>query len=62
MDGEVLLFGTYKILRHATNYYKALFDPRSGDTFEQDPELWPSEKNVTIEENYDLTKMVQGSR
>jgi hypothetical protein len=44
MDGEVLLFGTYKILRHATNYYKALFGPRSGDTFEQDPELWPSEK------------------
>jgi hypothetical protein len=39
MDGEVFLSGTERTLRHATDYYKALFGPRGGDAFDLDPEL-----------------------
>jgi hypothetical protein len=59
MDGDNRLAGTDMILNHATDYYKMLFGPRNGDTFELVPCLWPAEETVTSEENLMLTRSFQ---
>jgi hypothetical protein len=59
MDGDKMVPGTDMILRHATDYYKVLFGPGSGDAFDSDSRLWSVEEMMTNEENYELTRMFQ---
>jgi hypothetical protein len=56
MGGDIQVVGTDDLLRHALDFYKALFGPGCGDAFDLDPELWFPEDRVIDEENLDLTK------
>jgi hypothetical protein len=48
--------GTESILNHATEYYKSLFGPRTGDALELDDGLWPLDERITEEDNSELSK------
>jgi hypothetical protein len=50
-DGENRVSGTKNLLRHATSYYKNLFDPDEGDNFQMDHDLWLDEDQVSVNEN-----------
>jgi hypothetical protein len=47
------------ILKHASEFYKTLFDPGSGDAFELDKGLWPPEECIIETENSELTRQFQ---
>jgi hypothetical protein len=45
-DGDVNISGDENLLKHATEYYKCLFGPGTGDALTLDPDLWPDEDTV----------------
>jgi hypothetical protein len=59
MKGDVHILGTESILEHASDFYRELFGPGTGDTLELDDGLWPLDEWVTDEENLELTKQFQ---
>jgi hypothetical protein len=46
-DGDVNISGDENLLKHATEYYKCLFGPGTGDVLTLDPDLLPDEDRVT---------------
>jgi hypothetical protein len=61
-DGEQNISGDENLIRHATEYYKNLFGPRSGNSMDLDPELWPNDQKVSELENEELIKPSQMRR
>lgn len=55
-ESDNIITGNENLLAHATLYYKDLFGPGGGDTFELDENLWSSEEKVTELENQALSK------
>jgi hypothetical protein len=43
-----------RLMKEATDYYKTLFGPGTGNMFEIDPNLW--HENVNVREDEKLTK------
>jgi hypothetical protein len=59
LDGDNTISGTEQILKHTTSFYKLLFGPGYGNTFEMDDTLWPAEEKVTAIENAEINKTFQ---
>jgi hypothetical protein len=55
-DVDSKIYGDENLLKHATEYYKGLFGLRTEDALALDPELWPTEENVSNLENDELTR------
>jgi hypothetical protein len=53
-DGLDTISFTDSLLSHATKYYKELFGPGSGNSFNIDSNLWPEEDAVSEIENDNL--------
>lgn len=51
MDGDSIIEGDENMLAYATQYYKELFGPASGNAFPVDPNMWNPEEKVDIESN-----------
>ena len=54
VNNDEVVKGDEALLHHATEYYKTLFGPASGNTFPLDPDLWSENEKVCEEENVDL--------
>jgi hypothetical protein len=48
--------GEEKLIEHATEYYKDLFGPGHGNSFNLDPDMWEEGEKITEEDNTELTK------
>jgi hypothetical protein len=53
-DGEINILGDENLLNHATEYYKGIFGPGTGDMMDLDANLWPDNQKVTAIENEEL--------
>jgi hypothetical protein len=55
-DGGNHITGDDNLIKHATKFYKNLFDPEDGNVFTLDPSLWNEDDFVTEEENMEKIK------
>ena len=56
MDGNTIIEGDSNLSKHATDYYKNLFGPATGNTFPLNEDLWEVIEKVTREDNIELTQ------
>jgi hypothetical protein len=54
-QGDSVVQGQEGLMKLATEYYKELFSPRTGNMFAIDPNMWQRDENVTALENDHLT-------
>jgi hypothetical protein len=50
------IVGDENLIRHVTEYYKALFHPSDGNLIEMDQNLWGEEDKVSEQENIELIR------
>jgi hypothetical protein len=56
LDGDQSITGDDNLVSHATQYYKTLFGPGTGNALEINPNMWPLAEMVTDEESDELIK------
>ena len=54
-DGDEIIEGTPNLLKHATDFYKNLFGPESGNPFPLAEDLWDRDELVSESDNELLT-------
>jgi hypothetical protein len=55
-DGNNHITGDENLVKHATEYYRTLFDPGPGNAFNLDHELWNENDFISVTENQNLIK------
>ena len=55
-DGDNIIEGDSDLITHATEYYRNLFGPASGNTFPLNENLWKCDEKVSKTDNFELTK------
>jgi hypothetical protein len=51
---DIVIEGTYNLLKHATDYYKILFGPGEGNKMSLDPNIWSIDEKLLLEDTYIL--------
>ena len=55
-DGDNIIEGDSDLITHATEYYRNLFGPASGNTFPLNENLWKCDEKVSKTDNFELKK------